>query len=50
MPVLALLWHDTPVMLSLYDPDDQRGALHEGSRGAQRGTRQALLARMKDAP
>lgn len=46
--MLVLLWQDTPVMLSLYDPDDQRGALHEGTRGAQRGTRQGLLARMKD--
>ena len=48
VPVLVLLWQDTPVTLSLYDPDDQRGALHEGTRGAQRGTRQGLLARMKD--
>ena len=49
VPVLALYWHDTPVMLSLYDPDDLRGALREGSRGAQRGDRRALLRRLEEA-
>ncbi|HPU50864.1 MAG TPA: hypothetical protein PK359_04840 [Burkholderiaceae bacterium] len=49
VPVLALVWKDTGVLLSLYDADDQRGALHEGSgRGSLRGTRDALAARMKE--
>ena len=45
--VLGLIWEGTPVMLSLYDPDDRRGALREGARGAPRGDRDALLKRME---
>jgi hypothetical protein len=45
--VLGLIWEGTPVMLSLYDPDDRRGALREGARGAQRGDRDALVKRME---
>ena len=47
--VLAFDWKGVPVMLSLYDHDDLRGALHEGARGAQRGDRQALVRRMEAA-
>jgi hypothetical protein len=43
---LAFEWHDVPVLLSLHDPDDLRGALREGPSGAPRGDRAALLARM----
>lgn len=45
--VLGLIWEGTPVMLSIYDPDDRRGALREGARGAQRGDRAALLKRLE---
>lgn len=41
---LALLWRDQPVLLSLYDPLDLRGALRGGA-DAQRGDRAALAAR-----
>src|SRR5690606_11854272 len=41
---------DGPVLLSLYLRDDLRGALRaSGPRGAERGNRQALLARMAEA-
>ena len=47
---LAFYWQDEPVLLSLYLRDDLRGALRaSGARGAQRGNRQALLARMAEA-
>ncbi len=41
--VLSFIWQDTAVMLSLYGPDDQRGALRDGTRG----DRKALLARLE---
>ena len=43
---LGFVWHETPILLSLYDPVDLRGALRAGSEGAERGDRAALLARM----
>lgn len=46
---LAFEWHDVPVILSIYDPDDLRGALREGAAGPARGDRAALAARMTDA-
>ncbi len=46
VPALALYWQDQPVLLSLYDADDLRGALRV-PRGddAPRGDRRALEAR-----
>lgn len=51
VPVLGLYWHDHPVLLSLYDADDLRGAL-QAQRGddAHRGDRHALAARCEPAP
>jgi hypothetical protein len=47
---LAFYWQDEPVLLSLYLRDDLRGALRpSGARGAERGNREALLARMAEA-
>lgn len=47
---LAFEWHDVPVLLSLYAPDDLRGALREGPAGAARGDRAALAARLAAEP
>jgi hypothetical protein len=46
VPALALYWEGEPVLLSLYDADDLRGAL-QAPRGddALRGDRHALAAR-----
>ena len=46
---LVLEWRGQPVLLSLYLPDDLRGALKGGSDLAQRGDRQALQARTRAA-
>jgi hypothetical protein len=46
---LVFWWHDEPVLLSLYDEDDLRGALRAGAAGAERGDLNALLARIDDA-
>lgn len=46
---LALEWRGQPVLLSLYLPDDLRGALRGGPDLAQRGDRRALAARMQAA-
>lgn len=46
---LAFEWHDVPVIISIYDPDDLRGALRDGPAGPPRGDRSALAARMADA-
>jgi hypothetical protein len=46
---LALEWRGQPVLLSLYLPDDLRGALRGGPELAQRGDRQALAARAQAA-
>jgi len=43
---LAFVWNRTPILLSLYEPDDLRGALRATSNGPERGDRQALLERM----
>lgn len=43
---LAFVWEGEPILLSLYDPVDLRGALRPGAAGAERGDRGALLARM----
>ncbi len=43
---LGFIWQDTPILLSLYDPVDLRGALRAGPAGAERGDRATLLARM----
>ncbi len=45
---LGFIWEETPILLSLYDPVDLRGALRAGPGGAERGDRAALLARMKE--
>lgn len=47
---LAFEWHDVPVLLSIYEPDDLRGALREGPNGALRGDRAALAARSGGEP
>ena len=47
---LAFEWDDVPVILSIYDPDDLRGALREGASGPSRGDRAALATRMADPP
>jgi hypothetical protein len=46
--VLGFLWRDTPVMLSLHEPDDLRGALRPGASGPARGDRAALARRMRE--
>ncbi|MEI8301970.1 MAG: UDP-N-acetylmuramate--alanine ligase [Burkholderiales bacterium] len=46
--VLGFLWQDTPVMLSLHEPDDLRGALRAGTSGPTRGDRAALARRMQE--
>ena len=46
--VLGFLWQDTPVMLSLHEPDDLRGALRAGTSGPARGDRAALARRMQE--
>jgi hypothetical protein len=46
---LVLEWRGQPVLLSLYQPDDLRGALRGGPDLAQRGDRHALAARMQAA-
>lgn len=46
---LAFEWHDEPVLLSLYDSVDLRGALKAGDTGAQRGDRNALARRLAAA-
>jgi hypothetical protein len=46
---LAFWFDDAPVLLSLYDHDDLRGALRGGISGAERGDRQALLGRLAEA-
>ncbi len=40
---------ETPVLVSLYDEVDLRGALKSGSNGAQRGDRRAVLERLESA-
>lgn len=45
----ACLWHDQPVLLSVYGSDDLRGALRPGGSGRQRGDRQALAQLIADA-
>jgi hypothetical protein len=47
---LAFEWQDVPVLLSLYDPDDLRGALRDGPAGPLRGDRAALAARLRAEP
>ena len=51
VPALGLYWRDQPVLLSLYDADDLRGAL-QAPRGDDtlRGDRRALAARCEHAP
>ncbi|MEN9313953.1 MAG: hypothetical protein RIS35_346 [Pseudomonadota bacterium] len=44
---IGFYWEDQPVMLTLYAPNDLRGALKGGADGPDRGNRIALLARMK---
>ena len=46
---LVFWWRDEPVLLSLYDEDDLRGALRAGSAGAERGDLAAVLGRLDDA-
>lgn len=43
---IGFFWEETPILLSLYEPVDLRGALRPGADGAERGDRAALLARM----
>jgi hypothetical protein len=47
---LMLEWRGEPVLLSVYGPDDLRGALRAGAAGAQRGDRTALAARLESPP
>ncbi|MFA7665670.1 MAG: UDP-N-acetylmuramate--alanine ligase [Burkholderiaceae bacterium] len=44
---IVFWWHDEPVLLSLYDEDDLRGALRGGPAGAERGDLAALLGRLQ---
>jgi hypothetical protein len=46
---LAFWFDDAPVLLSLYDHDDLRGALRAGIAGPERGDREALLGRLAEA-
>jgi len=43
---LGFEWKDVPVLLTLHDTDDVRGALKGGAAGPQRGDRAALAARI----
>ncbi len=45
---IAFYLDDAPVLLSLYQHDDVRGALRRGAAGAERGDRQALLERLAE--
>ncbi|RPH60460.1 MAG: hypothetical protein EHM83_14420 [Burkholderiales bacterium] len=46
---IAFYVGDAPVLLSLYEHDDLRGALRRGATGAERGDRRALLERLEAA-
>lgn len=46
---IVFWWRDEPVMLSLYEQDDLRGALKAGAAGAERGDLPSLLARIEAA-
>ena len=46
---LGFVWDAEPILLSLYDPLDLRGALRPGPAGAERGDRAALIERMAPA-
>lgn len=46
--VIVFWWRDEPVMLSLYDQDDLRGALRAGAAGAERGDLSALRVRIDE--
>lgn len=46
---LAFNWRNEPVLLTLYEVDDLRGALKSASGTPDRGDRAALAARMADA-
>ncbi|HLS57405.1 MAG TPA: UDP-N-acetylmuramate--alanine ligase [Zeimonas sp.] len=46
---IAFYVDDAPVLLSLYEHDDLRGALRRGAAGPERGDRQAVLERLAEA-
>lgn len=47
---ISFWWHNEPVLLSLYEEDDLRGALRpSGSAGAERGDLPSLQALLDDA-
>ncbi|MEZ5658781.1 MAG: UDP-N-acetylmuramate--alanine ligase [Burkholderiaceae bacterium] len=44
---LAFFWRDEPVLLATYDRREMRSAPRKGSRPAERGSRQALIEKLR---
>mgnify|MGYP001009879489 FL=1 len=44
---LAFYWRDEPVLLATYDRREMRSAPRKGSRQAERGSRQALIEKLR---